>query len=104
MGNAVGVAMGYTNVAMSIGLLIAPVAGGAIYAQVGYYPVYYIAFGIVAVDILMRLFMIEKKVARQWISSEESNPPLATSDANRDVEISVRGSRSGSDIVISLPT
>ncbi|KAI0017444.1 MFS general substrate transporter [Xylariomycetidae sp. FL0641] len=66
----VGVAMGYVNISMSVGLLIAPVIGGSVYHAAGYYPVYYIAFGVVAVDIILRLFMIEKKVARQWIPEE----------------------------------
>ncbi|KAH9906884.1 MFS general substrate transporter [Xylariomycetidae sp. FL2044] len=70
MDSAVGVAMGYVNISMSVGLLIAPVIGGAVYKAAGYYAVYYIAFGIVALDILLRLFMIEKKVARQWIKDE----------------------------------
>lgn len=64
MDKAIGVAMGYVGISMSVGLLIAPAIGGAVYNAAGYYAVYYIAFGVVAVDILLRLFMIEKKVAR----------------------------------------
>ncbi|KAI0179583.1 MFS general substrate transporter [Hypoxylon sp. FL1284] len=64
MESAVGVAMGYVGISMSVGLLIAPVIGGAVYSAAGYYAVYYIAFGVVGVDILLRLLMIEKKIAR----------------------------------------
>ncbi|KAI0012701.1 MFS general substrate transporter [Xylariaceae sp. FL0662B] len=85
MDNAVGVAMGYVGISMSVGLLIAPVIGGAVYAAAGYYAVYYIAFGVVAVDIVLRLFMIEKKVARQWIKEEQPSPP-ATDGNPLDVE------------------
>lgn len=78
MENAVGVAMGYVAMAMSFALLIAPSVGGAVYAAAGYYSVYYIAFGVVLVDILLRLLMIEKKVAKQWeaqvISLTATNP------------------------------
>ncbi|KAK8095878.1 major facilitator superfamily domain-containing protein [Apiospora kogelbergensis] len=80
---AVGVAMGYVGIAMSIGLIVAPVVGGAVYNAAGYYAVYYIAFGIVALDILMRLFMIEKKVARQWITDEK---PATGTESNGDIE------------------
>lgn len=66
MENAVGVAMGYVATAMSLALLVAPSIGGAVYAAAGYYAVYYVAFGVVLVDILLRLVMIEKKVAKQW--------------------------------------
>lgn len=72
MKSAVGVAMGYVGLAMSVGLLVAPVIGGSVYAAVGYYAVYYIAFGVIAVDILLRLLMIEKKVAKQWIKEDET--------------------------------
>lgn len=84
MGDSVGVAMGYVNMAMSMGLLIAPVIGGAVYEAVGYYAVFYVAFGIVVLDILLRLVMIEKKVARQWESEDDGLP--ATSTTGPDVE------------------
>jgi MFS family permease len=86
MDNAVGVAMGYVNISMSLGLLIAPVVGGAIYGAVGYYPVYYLAFGIIAVDILLRLLMIEKKVASQWIQDPLLTAAGPAPDPNLDVE------------------
>ncbi|KAK6074347.1 vesicular amine transporter [Seiridium cupressi] len=83
MESAVGMAMGYVATAMSIALLIAPAVGGAVYAAAGYYAVYYIAFGVVLVDILLRLVMIEKKVAHQW--SIECVTP-STPGPDHDVE------------------
>ncbi|KAH6652722.1 major facilitator superfamily domain-containing protein, partial [Truncatella angustata] len=88
MEESVGVAMGYVAASMSVGLLIAPTIGGAVYAAAGYYAVYYIAFGVVIVDILLRLVMIEKKVAKQW----EFQPDLpAVPSPNHDAEKSVAG-------------
>lgn len=72
MGSKVGVAMGYVNISMSIALLLAPVIGGVVYNHAGYYAVYYVAFGVVGVDIVLRLTMIEKKVARQWVREPET--------------------------------
>ncbi|KAF3058369.1 putative MFS-type transporter C18.02 [Daldinia childiae] len=86
MKSAVGVAMGYVGVAMSVGLLIAPVIGGSVYAAAGYYAVYYIAFGVVAVDILLRLLMIEKKVAKQWIKEDETPSPSEEGTDQVDIE------------------
>ncbi|KAK8050552.1 hypothetical protein PG994_012282 [Apiospora phragmitis] len=80
---AIGVAIGYVGIAMSVGLIVAPIVGGAVYHAAGYYAVYYIAFGIVSLDILLRLFMIEKKVARQWIKDEK---PDSATGSNRDIE------------------
>lgn len=66
MGRRMGLAMGYMGIAMAAGLLLAPLVGGYVYAGAGYYAVYYVAFGLIALDILLRLLLIEKKVARQW--------------------------------------
>ncbi|OTA98821.1 hypothetical protein M426DRAFT_325673 [Hypoxylon sp. CI-4A] len=86
MESAVGVAMGYVAISMSVGLLIAPVIGGAVYNAAGYYAVYYIAFGVVVMDILLRLFMIEKKVARQWIANDQHSSPSGPEANEVDVE------------------
>ncbi|KAI0864943.1 MFS transporter-like protein [Xylaria cubensis] len=75
MGSKVGVAMGYVNISMSIALLLAPVIGGVVYSNVGYHAVYYVAFGVVGLDIVLRLVMIEKKIARQWIKQPETENP-----------------------------
>ena len=72
VGRDIGYAMGYVNIAMAVGLLISPVAGGAVYQYAGYYAVYYIAFAIICCDIALRLVLVEKKVARQWLRIGES--------------------------------
>lgn len=69
----IGEAMGYSAIAMSMGLLVSPAIGGAVFAAKGYYAVYYIAFGCIFLDIILRLILIEKKIARQWISDEEES-------------------------------
>ncbi|KAJ9156455.1 Major facilitator superfamily domain-containing protein [Pleurostoma richardsiae] len=76
-GRNVGIAMGYVSIAMSVGLLIAPLIGGGVYAAAGYYAVFYIGFGFIALDILLRLLLVEKKVARQWIPDSETEPASA---------------------------
>ncbi|KAI5860051.1 MFS general substrate transporter [Durotheca rogersii] len=87
MASATGIAMGYVGIGTSVGLLIAPVIGGAVYAAAGYYAVYYVAFGVIFLDILLRLFMIEKKVARQWLDDNRSSDLLAAGESF-DVEAS----------------
>lgn len=74
-GDKIGVAMGYSSIAMSFGLLVSPSIGGAVYNNVGYYAVYYVAFGCIVLDIILRLVLIEKKVARQWIHDDEESDP-----------------------------
>jgi MFS family permease len=63
----IGKAMGYVFIALSLAFPIAPILGGVVYDRGGYYAVYYMAFGLIAFDILLRVLLIEKKVASQWL-------------------------------------
>lgn len=64
--NDAGQAMGYVSIAFSMGVLVAPLLGGVVYARAGYYAVFYMTFSVIAVDIILRLALIEKKVAARW--------------------------------------
>ena len=65
--------MGYLSLSISLAILIAPLLGGVIYHKGGYYAVFYLSFGMIVLDIILRLLLIEKKVARQWAVGDE--PP-----------------------------
>lgn len=78
MGKNIGYAIGYVAISMSVGLLISPVIGGAVYAAAGYYAVYYIAFAVIFCDIVLRLVLVEKKVARQWLNDDGTVPVVET--------------------------
>ncbi|KAE8411081.1 MFS general substrate transporter [Aspergillus pseudocaelatus] len=75
-----GTALGYVTVARSSAVIAGPLIGGALYSKAGYYPVYSIAFACLALDIILRLLMIETVVARKW-SSTSASP---RSDARQD--------------------
>jgi MFS family permease len=62
----IGEVLGYVSVGMSVGVLIGPLLGGVVYDKVGYYPVFYMSFGLIALDIILRLALVEKKIAVQW--------------------------------------
>ncbi|CAK7562385.1 MAG: hypothetical protein SEPTF4163_000228 [Sporothrix epigloea] len=81
MGRRIGLAMGYVSISLSAGLLLAPLIGGAVYAGAGYYAVYYVAFGLIVLDISMRLLLIEKKVALRWIKADGDVPLPSTQPA-----------------------
>ncbi|QSZ34534.1 hypothetical protein DSL72_006128 [Monilinia vaccinii-corymbosi] len=59
----IGQWMGYVISSLNIGMLISPTIGGIMYAQFGYASLFIVMFTLIAIDIVMRLFMIEKKVA-----------------------------------------
>ena len=69
-----GRAMGYTNMAFTLGLLLGPVVGGLLYDYCGYFQVYLPAFALLGLEIVLRLMMIEKKKPS---SSMGRAPPVA---------------------------
>ncbi len=77
MGQRIGLAMGYVGIAVSGGLLCAPLVGGAVYARCGYYAVYYVAFGLIVFDVLLRVLLVERKVARRWLKEGDDAGRLA---------------------------
>lgn len=50
----IGQIMGYVSISMSIGIVVSPLLGGVVYDAAGYYAVYYMSFGILALDIILR--------------------------------------------------
>jgi MFS family permease len=66
VGRNIGLYMGFVSIALSVGLLISPLVGGGVYGALGYYAVFYVAFGLIFLDIVLRFVLIEKKVARRW--------------------------------------
>ena len=88
----IGQAAGWVSLNMSIAILIAPLLGGVVYARTGYYAVYYMAFALIAVDILLRLALIENKHAHKWDTAEAANqenngsPPVRPSPPANIVE------------------
>ncbi|KAI4129730.1 MAG: hypothetical protein LQ338_002114 [Usnochroma carphineum] len=68
----VGQVMGFVSISMSVAILVAPLLGGVVYDRAGYYGVYYLAFALIVLDIVLRMTMIEKKVARRWDKEKES--------------------------------
>ncbi|TKA76737.1 hypothetical protein B0A49_02707 [Cryomyces minteri] len=63
----VGQAMGWVGLSMSMGVLVAPLLGGVVFERGGYNAVFAMAFGLIGVDVVLRLLLVEKKVARRWL-------------------------------------
>ena len=69
----VGEIMGYVSISLSASTLAGPLLGGVVYERAGYYAVFAMAFGLLGLDILLRLVMIEKKIAAQWDTPRQGN-------------------------------
>lgn len=78
-----GQAIGYVSMSLSIGTMAGPLLGGVIYEDGGYYAVFGLAFGVISVDIVLRLVLIEKKHALRWIAPELRPLPISE-DENRE--------------------
>lgn len=85
----IGVAMGYVGLSMSLAILMAPLLGGIVFANAGYYSVYAMAFGLIVLDIILRFAMIEQKTARRWLGnvpSTEKAKAEGQKEAQTDLE------------------
>lgn len=51
---------------MSLGTLVAPLLGGVVFDRAGYDAVFGMAYGLIGLDIVLRLLLVEKKVAARW--------------------------------------
>lgn len=62
----VGKTMGVCSLGMNLAMLLAPLVGGVIFENSGYYSVFGMAFGLIFLDLIWRLTLIEREVARSW--------------------------------------
>jgi MFS family permease len=65
----IGKVMGYCSLSINVAVLLGPVLGGIVFAQNGYLAVFAMAFGLICLDIVLRLALVEKKVAAKWSSA-----------------------------------
>ncbi|CAG9944588.1 unnamed protein product [Clonostachys rosea f. rosea IK726] len=80
-----GMATGWVGMATSLGVLLAPLLGGLVYEHGGYYSVFAMCFGILAVDIALRIAIIEVKEAKRWIDKTPVQSTTEMSGAIEDV-------------------
>ncbi|KFA63558.1 hypothetical protein S40285_00352 [Stachybotrys chlorohalonatus IBT 40285] len=87
----IGYATGWIGMATSLGILTAPLVGGVVYGRAGYYSVFAMCFGLLAVDITLRLAIIEVKEAQKWLDVDaHSHPSDQETAQSRDVAIHPR--------------
>lgn len=104
-------AMGYVSLGMSLGILIAPLLGGVVFDRAGYDAVFGMAYGLIGLDIILRLLLVEKKVAARWdpvanvqakkSADSSNNGPALVQNEMTDTE---KGLEFGESVVPDLPT
>ncbi|KAL2872466.1 MFS transporter [Aspergillus lucknowensis] len=70
-----GQTIGYQGSAIALGFLLGPLLGGIVYDTSGYQAVFGMAFALVGADLIMRIAVVEKKVAARWIDDTSSSDP-----------------------------
>lgn len=72
---------------ISVASLFSPVIGGLLYAKSGYWGVFGVGIGLVGVDLVLRLLMIEKRVAGNYTECQpqlSSEPTLNTTTSDTE--------------------
>ncbi|MCJ1464934.1 hypothetical protein MMC07_003549 [Pseudocyphellaria aurata] len=67
----IGQMIGYVSISSTLAYFLGPIMGGIVFNRGGYYAVYYMSFGIILLDIILRTLLVEKNVAKQWTINGE---------------------------------
>ncbi|KAL9602561.1 MAG: hypothetical protein Q9219_001705 [cf. Caloplaca sp. 3 TL-2023] len=81
----IGRAVGYTSTALTIGLLIGPALGGVLYEYAGYFPVFLPALGLMAVELVLRLMVVEPEASRRSSAKNSLVRPPQNSSSTEQV-------------------
>jgi hypothetical protein len=57
-------------------MLISPLLGGVVYDKAGYNAVFGMCYALVGLDVILRLLLVEKKVAARWDPEAMGRPPV----------------------------
>ena len=73
---------------MTMGMLLGPLLGGVVFAagDGGYGGVYGMCWGLVAVDVVLRVVVVEKKVAKRWFVEDERGEAEQAANGTTDLE------------------
>lgn len=92
--DGIGQAMGLTSMSLNLGILLGPVVGGLLYEYEGYFHVFIPAFGLVAVDIVLRLLVIVEQRTFSRPILQDSAGAGTCSDGNHGSETTFNRSSS----------
>lgn len=86
---ALGKAMGYTAMAASLALMAGPLIGGFLYEYCGYLAVFYPMFGLFALELVLRLLIVEEKAEDEDSAKRPPTEPTAAAwkvSSNEDAD------------------
>ena len=80
----IGEYMGYVGIALNAGSILAPLLGGIVFAKAGYDAVFGLVTGVVVLDILLRVLMVEKSISPSTILSNDIEHELEAASLRRN--------------------
>ncbi|KAF3396491.1 hypothetical protein F1880_006673 [Penicillium rolfsii] len=89
-----GQMIGYIGTAMTLGFVSGPLLGGIVFKIGGFYAICGMAFVLITLDLLLRLAVVERRVAAKWLNETE-RPFLAESNSNGELPYGTNGNGSG---------
>ncbi|KAF8865398.1 MFS general substrate transporter [Acephala macrosclerotiorum] len=67
----IGQWMGFALSSLNVGIIIGPAIGGALYDNFGYGSLFFAVFALVGIDVILRLVIVEKKVAARLYEAQK---------------------------------
>ncbi|KAG5366176.1 putative MFS-type transporter C18.02 [Yarrowia sp. B02] len=95
--DTIGMFMGFPDIGMSLGTFVGPTIGGAVYDKVGYNAVFYVSFGVLGLDVILRLIMLERSDYKRLYPAEFEQEELEKAK-KRQEEAEQRRIEEGIDI------
>lgn len=77
-----GEILGYLGTASMIGIISGPPLGGLVYHAGGYYAVCVLAFAMIAVDLVLRVVVIERRAVDQLVKPADPNENNGSNDSS----------------------
>ncbi|GAB0145042.1 hypothetical protein EsHS_00005491 [Epichloe bromicola] len=82
----IGEAIGVIFAVISVGEVAAPVVGGVLYDEVGIAGVFGVAIGILSVDVVMRILVLDKKTLAEYEAATNMHEPASDAAEAREHE------------------
>ncbi|CRG82978.1 putative MFS-type transporter C18,02 [Talaromyces islandicus] len=71
---SLGQYIGYVSLGMTLGFMLGPLLGGVLFKKAGYNGVWALCYGFIGLDFVLRIVLVEKKVAKRWDIASGSEP------------------------------
>ncbi|CRL29278.1 Sucrose/H+ symporter, plant [Penicillium camemberti] len=90
--------IGFGLSGMNFGVLVSPTLGGIIYEKAGFYPVFIMGLGVVLINLILILLMIDRKTAAKYRGHNDSTKSSSLPNGNSPKSAIANGKRRLSNV------